>query len=306
VAYQRDTEALKEALKRHSLDGYTVAVPIFGSGRILQQWRIGTGDVYFVVEADSPVPFSKFADSLRVDDVPMDLKGWQEQIRAGGSLSIPVMRPELRERLEAGGKVSHRERLLWELIDSESIDERQNVVRYSFGLGQTELHDPRRGMLVEFHDRESKYANWPGKIVGIEKKDVEIVLLELFSPIPFLDSPYAVDEEEIRKGFYSGSTAALGYGTVEAWEETGRDLPKGRWMNPSWGAQEERFYVLDELIPLSEVEAVCKGGKTKYPERLCVLQSAWMYVLPIRKDGGTFRPLPEGLEADEVMAEYEF
>jgi len=135
----------------------------------------------------------------------------------------------------------------------------------------------------------------------VVKDNGKLVLLEAFTPVPFLETPFALDESALEKGFSSSVTAVLGFGTVEAWKQTEEPLPPGKWKDLPWGGHEgkETLYYLEEPISMDEISRICK--KAGYKTQSCPTQSSWLFVLPILSAEGVFRPLPEGLDPEELV-----
>ena len=282
--------------------------PILGPSRIIEQaGAVGGGYFYFRIQPDRPPYFPKYADAKNISDNPMSFDDWRQQHSARGSGEIPVMNVDLREKLERGEKVSPREREFFHLNDTGCLEEKNRVICSTIELRHLEIFEPRKGMLVEFEDSESSQVGWPGRIADVEEDGT--VLLEVFNPIPFMETPLTLDESKMRPGFWSELTPAFGATTLKAWERSGRPRPAGKWMRPAW-EDKDALYYLDEPIPLTEIEAMCKDElEDKEEQRFCSLQSTWLFVLPLdlagtgeNRRGGVFRPLPEDLDPYEVVA----
>lgn len=291
MAFKRDTEALREFLQGHSVRGYEVEAPIFGPSTIDQQISTPGGFMFYKVIPDKPMPFGKFANELNVPDRKMDLATWKEKF-VYGSKSMPVMAVDLMEQLEAGGEVSQRDILFRQLMDTGCLDIDQNVLCYTFDSRYVKLRVLRKGMAVEIEDEDE--TGWPGKIVGISGKTV---LVEQFSPVPFMRTPQATQTDKIKPGFYSKEVYTLGYGIIDGFEEQGRPIPPGKW------DKDNREYELESPMPVSEIAKFCE---THYPNApMCLLQALILFILPIDSAKVEFKPLPEGRDPAEYLVEYE-
>ena len=292
MADKRDTEALREFLKGHSVRGYEVKVPIFGTAVIDDQVTTGPF-VYYKVVADEPMSFDKFADEMNVSAEPMTMKRWEERFVAGSTRKFPRMAVDLLERLEEGGEVSQKDVLFRELMDKGCLDIDQNVFCYTFDSRQVEIRVLRKGMAVEIESED--VAGWPGQIVGIEPAR-KIVLVEQFAPVTFMNTPVSIVPAEIRPGFYSQTVAALGYGVMDAFEEQGKKPPAGTW------DKDQREYALKSPMPISKIEKFCAEH---YPDQpFCVIHAMMLFILPIDATKAVFRPLPEGKDPSEYLVEY--
>jgi len=170
----------------------------------------------------------------------------------------------------------------------------------------------KRGLLVEYvYGRGQEEQRFQGSIIGFSK-DGKIALLELFTPVPYLDLPDSVSSEDIKKGFYSDVTYTLGYGAYEALEiaseESGENMiPPGKWDTEV--VKERRFYTLKEFLPVSMMEDLCKEAYGTEP--WCFWQSLVVYVCPIKlydteySNQGTWHPLPEHQVQVDAVISYE-
>ena len=288
----RDTEALREFLKDHTVAGYEVMVPIFGPAVIERQISTGGGFVFYRVIADKPVPFVRLADEQGVSAEPMTLQQWRERFVGTSTKSLPPMAVDLREQLEAGERVSLRDVFFRELMDTGCLDIDQNVTCYSFDSRNVRVRALRKGMAVEVDDDAG--VGWAGKVVGLEGKTV---LLEQFAPVTFMRTPKSIDFSKIRKGFYSSEAWALGFGIMDGFEEHGIKPPAGVL------DEDEREYALREPMPIAEIERFCAQY---YPDvKHCVYQAMTMFVIPINSQKADFLPLPEGRDPEEYVVDLE-
>jgi hypothetical protein len=321
MPYNRDSQELRDALETHSVAGYPVEVPTFGSARITRQGGTGpiahrnvdTGETqrgapqpFFVVKIDNPMPFARWAEQKRLSKEPLTPAQWEELLekkRAG-----VVLGDEALKKLERGESVS-----LWEaeyeaMYDGGQLDGDGNIVYANFFPSQVRISPDklRRDMLVDFAEQGQK-VGVPGRFWGAVDVPPEgpgssvqkAALLELFSPMPYMEAPNAIASPAIKKDFASKFTFALGYGTAQAWEIKNGDgsLPPGEYVGG-----EERVYYLKEAIQISKVEKLCKDARFKdFPH--CIWQSLVLNILPVWLDKGDFRPLPENvIQADMVVS----
>jgi hypothetical protein len=313
-----EAEELKRALETHSVRGFPVQVPIFGKGTIIRQQATSPVRVYveeaapgaggpmpyFEVKPSGRFPFKKYVQALGKSERPMNLQEWKQKYERGARTIYNVMPgTELVERLEQGGTVSEAEAEYNRLKGRGMLDANDNVLYDIFWPNQTTIAtaDLERGMLVQFSGAgtEEKRTMWPGRIVGFSKRG-DVVYLELFTPQSIMEMPTAIALEELRKGFYSSKTFALGYGTVQAMEDKELELPAGQW------DEKERQYVLKEWMDISEIEKFCKENYPEEPH--CLWQSLVMYVVPLNLEGeyaGRFHPLPEKVIPADWVIRYE-
>ena len=193
-----DSGALARFLETHSVEGYPVEVPIFGAGTIDKQIRPELGGfIFYRVIADTPIKFDTFAKKLNVPSTPMTLKEWEDQF-AYGSRTFPAMASDLRDRLDAGEKVSRTDVLFRELVDRGCIDVDQNVFCHTFPSDDVKLRTPpQNGLGVEVYDQGEGKAGWPGRVVGYHPER-GVVLVEQFAPVPFMQTPEAIDPQSIK------------------------------------------------------------------------------------------------------------
>lgn len=311
-----DAEELRRALETHSVAGYPVRVPIFGKGTIIRQHAtspirmyqeeeargIAGPMPYFEVKPSKKFPFKKYVQALGKSDAPMTLEMWKQKYERGArTIYNMIPSTELVERLEEGGTVSEAEAEYRRLKDRGQLDADDNVTFDIFWANQTTIapEDLEKGMLIQFSEGQ-KPPGWPGRIVGFMEKD-KVVLLELFTPQGFMETPDAVANNlAVRKGFYASKTFSLGYGVAQAFEDQGMELPPGKW------SDDERQYVLKEWMDISTVEDLCKKH---YPDEIhCLLQSIIQYIAPINLTGantGQFHPLPEKVIPADWIIRYE-
>lgn len=300
MPFERDLEELKALLARHSVEGYPVEVPILGPSLVEQQIP-AREDIFFKVRANTPMPFTKFSESLRYTDEQMNLKQWEEKYKGR---SISFLPAEIQDRLEAGGTASQKDWMFQDLMDRGCLDQEQRVTCYSFKSEEVKIPTDKlkKGMLVDYVYGGKGYgmtAGWAGKIAGFEDGR-STVLLEILVPTPFLRLPDTTVVERIRKGFYSSKVAFIGYGAVQAFEDHGHALPPGKM------SEDAREYVLNELMDFSEIEQFCTQHYPEEPH--CKYHAMVMYIVPIALKGestGVFHPLPEAVVDPEVVVEYE-
>lgn len=291
----RDPEELRESIRDHVVEGYPVSIPIFGTGKVVNQVRIGGGKLFYIVCGDKPIPFEDYAKTTRLDATPMTLKQWEK-----GDRLPPVnqLQPQLQDILEEGGKVSFKDHIYASLMAKGFIDLEQRVTCDTFEARHVKI-DPNRlkkGMVVEFSEAGGG-PEWAGRFVGFDEVgDTKVALVEMFAPTPFMRAPEAIVPHGIRPGFYSSKTGALGYGTAQAWEDRRGKLPKGKWTD------DEREYILDEWEDLSIVEDLCREYYSNEPH--CVWQAMMLYVIPLNIGKGTFHPMPEGGDPEEFVVDF--
>lgn len=300
---------LERALQTHSVRGYPVDVPIFGRAVLENSTTVRNG-VYYRIRPVEPMFFDKLAWLLHLDAVPRGKEDW---VKPGseGLVSTeegqPVLRrpqmilpPEIQARLDAGEMVSWKDVIETWVARGGCLDDARRVTCYDvFGEEVTiPLEEVRRGMLVEFFDSKTKKWNWSGRVVKVEGElSDRTVYLELFEPVPFMDTPAAMNEEKIKPGFYSDFTWKLSFGTAAAWAKSNFPLPPGEWVQDENRTNRPSFLPKDPLH-LDEVRAMCAKMHPEQPQ--CVIQSLLMYIIPIQPFpdthgnlGGRFRPIPD-------------
>jgi hypothetical protein len=205
------------------------------------------------------------------------------------------------EMIDAG--MSKKDIEFYKLSTTGCMDIDQNVTCIVAPWRNTLIPKLKKGMLVEYAENIGGVGGvrvWAGRIVGFAD-DKNVAFLELFEPVPFMRTPEAVVPEEIRKGFYSDQSWALGYGLHQALEdnEPGK-IPEGKW------AEDEREFLLQEPMPLKEIEKFCKKHYPKEPH--CAWHGMTMFIVPVRVGQGDFHPLREDTVdyyAGAVEVEYE-
>jgi hypothetical protein len=316
----RDVPELERALRGHSVRGYPVRVPVFGDA-VVENSTLILGAISYRVRLARPLAFGKVAEAFLWSVSKNNLEGWYEELKDQIARSPHIedrflrveamLPPEIFALLETGGRASWQDVHRTWLERAGCLDKRNRVVCFSFDSQHVEIppESLTSGMLVEFADRGGvsggPRAGWAGRVVG-SRTDPEygpIVLVELFEPVPFVDGPESWAPWEIRPGFHSSKTFALGYGTVDVYRLSGTPLPPG-----GFDPDKRNKYILDEPMDLSIVERLCREN---YPdEPICFQQSMIMYILPLvprrdpkgRFEGGMFRPLPEqAVRAGEIQ-----
>jgi hypothetical protein len=243
MAYKRDDEALKEAIETYSVEGTEVVVPVFNEAVIVKQGgtgpvkhihptavQLGSPLVYYNVRAKTPVPFEHWLEKRLPRDATKQLNFEEWKMRSGrrgdrpeGQVYLPV--PDyMWDKLEKGGTLSPADVEYDELVNRGCIDPEGKVSCYTFWQDHVHI-DPRqlkRGLLVEYRyklslgeGKGSENYSLQGSVIGFSK-DGKIALLELFTPVPYLDLPDSVSSGDIKKGFYSDVTYVIGYGSYEA------------------------------------------------------------------------------------------
>lgn len=317
---KRDTEELKEILVGHSVVGYPVKVPILGSSVIVRQegtgpvrrytassMELGSPQVAYIVAPDHPVPFWAWAEGKGLSNDPMTYKQWLDKYEKRTRAGILPMLMETREDLERGQSVSETEAELGLMRNSGCIGPDETVSCATFWSDQVSIPDEKlkRGMLVDFHfsnalpNQRYEKGSIPGRIVGVDLKK-KIALLEVFTPLPYMDAPDAIDNASIKKGFYSSKTYSIGYGTRYAFEDAKVELPPGKL------SEDERQYILEDLVDISVIEDFCSKHYPNDPH--CLWMSLLFYIVPIALTGkhkGEFRPLPENMVTSEYVVDYE-
>ncbi len=329
MKYKRNDEALREALQTYTPEGMEVIVPFFGEATIVR--AIPTNPLRrtidesftspwmsYLVRAKNPVPFQEWV-SLRFRgrqraDVQMSLNEWKAAA-TGRDRDILPMPDYLRERLEQGGTLSWADVELDDLQGRDCLDSRNNVTCYTFWSKDVKIQPEqlRVGMMVEHHWRQEvskgsfEDLSVQGAIIQVDPAR-NLVLLELFTPTPYLLIPNAVDNDKIQAAFHSEGTYAIGYGTHEAFEiaeeESGEKLlPEGKWDS------DKSIYTLKDFMPLSIIEDLCKAGSR---ESWCFLQALILYVVPMflkheeEEYQGIWRPLVKNDVPPDAIISYDF
>lgn len=286
-----DPEALKRLIDEHTVSGYHVETMLF-PGKIDRQIRPERGGfVFYRVIADKPVPFGKLASSMHVSQKPKSLKDWV----GAGSRAFPAMAYDLREKIEQGGKVSPADVLFRELADRGCMDLDQNVFCYTFPSDDVVIADPKVGQLVEIS--QGGPSGWPGVITGFEKVDgQDIVLVEQFSPTPYMRTPEALLPEAVKESYALPVSWTFGRGLANGMKKLGISLPPGKW------SDDDEDYILESPVPLSEIKEFCRRSvpKKNY-SHLCVQQAMMLRTLPLILSEITLRPFPEGTPPDDVV-----
>lgn len=312
---ERDSEELRQILDHHSVKGYPVRVPIFGDAVIVSQEgtgpvrrytdtsvELGSPQVAYVVKPVKPFPFLEWVKGRDLTVTPMDYQEWIKKYGERTRRGILPMLMEMREDLERGEKISEAQAEYGLMENAGCIGPNRTVTCATFWSNQVRIPPEllKRGMLVEYDD--DKKGTFPGRIVGFED-DRKIALLEVFTPVPFMDSPLAIFNKAIRKGFYSSRTYSIGYGLRHAFEDASVPLPPGKKADP-----EGRQYVLDELMDISVIEDFCQ--KHQPGEGHCVWMGLILYIIPLDLSApseylGRFHPLPEHMIPSEYVVDYE-
>jgi hypothetical protein len=312
---ERDSEELRKILDHHSVKGYPVLAPVFGAAVIIQQegtgpvrrytetsMELGSPQVAYLVKPAREFPFSEWVKAKGLSTTPMDYKQWIEKYGHRTRKEILPMLMEMREDLERGVPVSEAQAEFGLMQNAGCVGPDETITCATFWADQVKIPPEmlKRGMLVECHD--DKKGDFPGRIVGFED-DRKIALLEVFTPVPFMESPRSIVNRSIRKGFYSSKTYSIGYGLRHAFEDAGFPLPPGKKSDA-----DGRQYVLDELMDLSIIEDFCKKN---YPdEGHCVWMALILYIIPIDLKAPSefraeFHPLPEHAIPSEYVVDYE-
>ena len=304
-----DAGELERALKTHSVRGYPVWVPLFGNSILESSTTVRNG-VYYRIRPTKPLPFDQVAEEMSLDPTPKNKRQWASKgsedwpTEEDGSLKLRspqfVLPPEIQARLDVGESVSWKDVVEAWVARGGCLDEERRVTCYDVsGEGVIIPADQlKRGMLVEFYDEKQDKWGWAGRVVdvGSDDRSGPIVYVELFEPVPFMDTPEAFDPSKIRPGFFSSVTWKLGYGTAEAWQKSKIPMPPGEWVpNPVFKRPD---YLTNEAIPLDAVRRICDKFYPGEPQ--CVVQSMLFYIIPIqvtalppKHRGGHFRPVPE-------------
>ena len=252
-----------EALKGYTPNGKKVTFGFHGvdyAGVIVRQGGVGPGAVFFV-KLDKPVGFEDHVKRLHLGE--KESKALYEQMIADNCL-------------DTDGRIN----CLWAYWRDLTVE-------------------PKRGILLEYTEDDPKnvmsITNYPGRVVGV---DGDIILLEVFEPIPFMRVPEAVASEHIKKGFYADVVVSLGLDTANAWKKKDpAGFPPGAWTEDGFE------YILKEPIPLKDFHKFCERFFPNEPG--CAWQGLLMYIIPIdTRERGDFRPMREDL-ADYFAGEYE-
>jgi hypothetical protein len=310
---QRSSELLIEALRTHSVEGYPVTVPVLGDAKIVRQGgtaplRITNLDTrtqqraapmpFYVVEPDKPMPFRQYAEARHFATTPWSDAQWNERIDSVRGKGNVILGDEAIRRLKAGESVSQYEAEYEAMYDGGMLDGDGRVVLGTFFPQQVSMPKGslKKNMLVEFAKSGGKQVLWMGRFLKYEKQG-KIALLELFSPIPFVQMEGTVSLDDIKAGYASEYTYSLGYGLAHAWEDARGSLPEGSW------SEDEREFLLKDAMPVSEVEKLCEAN---FPGvNHCVWQALIMYILPVLSDHGVFRPLPENVVSKDFVVTVE-
>lgn len=313
IEYKRNNEALKAAVREHSIAGYPLKVPMFGDAFGVSAGVGGHGISAVIVAPKEPRPFEELAQSQGWRDEKQDMAYWVNYSRQKNQPSLIWMHPHSQAILEDGYKVSERDiKKAW-LRAMGHVDSSDRVQKYSFDLSQVSMHPDtiEPGMIVEFADGDREYK-WAGRVVGVEKDPQDgskIIYLETFEPVPSLLAPHALAPWMIQPAFVPDKTWVLGYGTYEAMKRKKVKIPAGMF-DPK--DSEKRVYFLDQPVPLAEIEEFCTKNYSNEPQ--CVWQSMVLIVLPLhpakdgkgRHQGGTFRPFPDKILKTEIEAQIDY
>lgn len=305
MAYERDNEDLRRALRDYTVVGLKVSVPSIGTGRIEEQILTGPA-AFFRIRADKPISFDQYADRKNLSAQKMTREEMEERA-PGRRVAVTAT---VQEMFERGERVSQRDLEFDALITQGCLDIDQNVVCEMAPWSQVVIPDPKKGMLLEYAlplGGVQGVRVWAGRVVGTEDGG-DVVLFELFEPAGFVSGPRPKAAEKIRPNFHSGFSRVLGAGLVQALEDRRTDLPPdlasaleaGRW------TEDRREFVLSEPVDFGLVREFCAAHHGDEPA--CAWQGMLMYVVPIRKGTGRFHPLREettGYYAGELEVEYE-
>lgn len=282
MPYQRDTDALLEAIKDYSPVGMPVEVEVLGSGVVEAQINARQA-AFFKVLLDKPVPFTEYAKDVNASDRKMTREE-VEELWAGRTMPLPE------ELLERG--VSKRDILRYSLESScqDCLDERDRVVRIVTPWRNVTLDPLEIGMMTEYVEEGRQGTRViAGRLVG---RSAHSVYLELFEPLTAMRLPEKTVADDIKKGFYSDRTWALSADTYAALEDVAPDtIPKGEWTS------DREEYLLSEPVDIATLKEFCDKNYPK--ESLCLLSCLVYFIVPI-SDKGAFRPL----RADEQMVDY--
>jgi len=295
---------LKRLVGEHLVSGYKVETPFFKRGTIELQIRPERGGfIFYKVVADEPVPFEAFARKINVSITPLSIKQWRERF-VKGTASFPAMAWDLRERLEAGKKVSQADVLFRELMDRGCIDLDQNVFCYTFPANDVFIVDPQPGQLVEVAEGRGP-GGWPGRFLGLDENGA--ALIEQFAPVSYMRTPESLLPEAVKADYALPMTDLLGKGLVHTLEDVGETVPPGVWSEDGWE------YTLETPILLDPIRRFCESRKARAYMKAnpgsgqvaqCIEQAMLLHTLPLIWNEISLRPFPEG-ESDDVVVEIE-
>lgn len=313
----RDSEELRTILEHHSVEGYAVTAPILGPSIIIRQEgtgpvrrytdsgvELGSPQAAYVVKPTQEVSFDKWVKAKGLSKTPMSYESWEKKYAGPRNRQgVLPMLMELREELENGRDVSEAEAEYGLMKNAGCIGPDDTVTCATFWANQVVIEPSQlaQGMMVEFEfqRRNQPVENIPGRIVGFQQNRA-IALLEVLTPLAYVDAPDAINSAAIRPGFYSSRTYSIGYGTRQGMEDHGYPLPPGKLR------EDERQYVLEDLMDVSVIEKFCNE---KYPkDKHCFWHSLLLYILPINLSGkyaGKWHPLPENVVTPEFVVDYE-
>lgn len=293
-------EELKRLIAEHSVVGYKVETPFFKRGTIKSQIRPQKGGfIFYNVVADKPIPFNEFARMAHLSTNPLSLKQWKGKVK--GTASFPAMAYELRERLEQGGKVSPADVDFQWMSDTGCIDIDQNVFCYTFRSEDVFIVDPQPGQLVEVSEGRGP-GGWPGRFLGFEDG---VAIVEQFAPVSYMRTPEALLPEAVKLDYALPVTQTLAKGLVHMLEDLGATVPPGAWSEDEWEYELEapiRLGTIQRFCESREAKAYMKanlGGGEHSPQ--CLQQAMVLHTLPLVWEEVSFRPLPEGTVAEDVV-----
>lgn len=302
---------LERALQTHSVRGYPAQATPFGDVVLESSVSVRNG-VYYRVRPEEPMPFDRLASFLSLDDMPKGKREWERtspeawpEGEGGQGLSLRspqiVLPPEIQARLDAGERISWKDVIETWVARGGCLNEKREVTCYDVNGEEVILRTDKiqPGMLVEFFDEKLKKWGWAGRVVKVDGEGRTLTIyVEVFEPVPWMDSPDAMDAEKIQPGFFSSMTWKLGPGTAEAWQKSKLPMPPGEWL-PSTTGRGRHEYLTKEPVPIEAVREMCE--RFHPGEAACVTQSLMLYILPIKPvadmpehRGGYFRPIPEG------------
>ena len=312
---------LRAAIRDYSMRGYPVEVPIFGPAIVVEQLTLGHGSIYIKVVPDQALPFDEYANARGSSDDPQGMEFWE---RHNAFSTLPNV---LQDVLERGGSVSQRDLLRKNLLDRDCLHDGL-VTCESFPIEEIGVPHPQVGMILDFEDhpkdesiktRTVRYRDktgWAGRVVDVRylkwidvdreygpdgKKVVkvtrvpmegDVIFVEQFIPVPFMEGPEAMVPQVLQPGFQSSSTRVLGYGLGHAWERVakngGTPMPAGKWLDedgkpPQKQPKDDFQYVLEEPMSFGELQDFCQEN---YPdEPTCAAQAMFLFVVPIYPGG---------------------
>lgn len=313
VEYRRDTENLKRAIREHTVHGYPLVVPAFGDATAISTTTL-RGFTSILVELNQPMPFRDYASKKGWTGAKLDREEWgdyakQRRFKDADTAPLRWMHPKSQAVIEEGYRLSMQdiqETWLKELGHLQGM----LITKFSFDLNSVYMDNSKLqpGMIVTFHDNSSD-IDYPGRIIAVGKDPEDqtpIVYLEFFEPIPALKAPQATAESLIEPSFAPDRTWVLGYGTLQAMQKARVKIPSGMF------DEAQRLYYLDQPIPLSKIEKICKKHYPDIPR--CISQSMVFLVLPIhpfansqnQHNGGNFKPFPDDVETTEIEAQIDY